>query len=110
MHILIKTIISLTVILIATAIGKRLPALSGLIAVMPLTGMLVLVWLHLDSGGDPEVMRGYTKGALWGILPTILFFLAASLCYKKRLSLHAILLIGFSVWLAGAFIHQFFLK
>ena len=87
-----------------------MPTLAGLIAVMPLTGMLVLVWLHLDSGGDPEVMRGYTKGALWGILPTMLFFIAASLCYKKRLSLHAVLLIGLSAWLAGAFIHRWLVK
>ena len=48
MQILIKIIISLIVIVAATAIGKRLPSAAGLIGVMPLTGALVLVWVLLS--------------------------------------------------------------
>lgn len=110
MTILIKTIISVAVILIATAIGKKMPSTAGLIGVMPLTGALVLVWVYLDNKGDPRIMEDFTRGALWGILPSILFFLMAFVCFKKQLSLPVVLVASFGVWLVGAFIHHWLLK
>jgi uncharacterized membrane protein (GlpM family) len=110
MQILVKAVISVVVILAATAIGKRLPSTAGLIGVMPLTGALVLVWMHLENKGDPEVMQRFAKGALWGILPSILFFLVAFFCFKKGFSLPMVLVSSFGVWLAAAFVHQWVLK
>jgi uncharacterized membrane protein (GlpM family) len=110
MQILVKAVISVVVILAATAIGKRLPSTAGLIGVMPLTGALVLVWMHLENKSDPEVMQRFAKGALWGILPSILFFLVAFFCFKKGFSLPMVLVSSFGVWLAAAFVHQWVLK
>jgi len=110
MQILIKVILSVVIILVATGIGKKLPSMAGLIAVMPLAGALVLVWMHLESRGDPEIMQDFTKGALWGILPSILFYIVAFICFKKHLPLPVVLASSFGVWLAAAFIHQWILK
>jgi hypothetical protein len=51
MQILIKIVISVAIILAATAIGKKLPSTAGLIGVMPLTGASVLVWMYLGEPG-----------------------------------------------------------
>jgi uncharacterized membrane protein (GlpM family) len=110
MQILIKVIISVAIILAATAIGKKLPSIAGLIGVMPLVGALVLVWMYLENKGDPNVMQEFTKGALWGILPSILFYLVALFCFKKHLSLPLVLVSSFGVWVVAAFIHQWMLK
>lgn len=110
MHLVLKITCSLAIILAATAIGRRWPALAGLVGVMPLTGALVLVWLALDSGGDQQVMRQFTWGALWGLLPTFLFFLAAFLCYRKGLTLPLVLGVSFAAWLLAALVHQWALK
>jgi uncharacterized membrane protein (GlpM family) len=110
MQILIKVTISVAIILVATAIGKKLPSTAGLIGVMPLTGALVLVWMHLENKGDPFIMQDFTKGALWGILPSILFFLVAFFCFKKQLPLPVVLVSSFGVWLVAAFFHQWALK
>ena len=67
MQIIIKTLLSLCIILIATGIGKKFPSLAGLIGVMPLTGALVLVWVHLENKGNPDVMLPFAKGALCSI-------------------------------------------
>lgn len=48
MQFLLKIILSITIILVATAIGKKLPSTAGLVSVMPLTGVLVLVWMYLE--------------------------------------------------------------
>ena len=74
MQIFIKAALSLVIIFVATGIAKRFPSAAGLIGVMPLTGALVLVWIYLENKGDQRIMEDYTRGALWGILPIILFY------------------------------------
>jgi len=110
MQILLKVILSVAIILVATAIGKKLPSTAGLVGVMPLTGALVLVWMYLENKGDPEIMQDFTRGALWGILPSILFFLVAFFCFKKHLPLPIVLVSSFGVWLGAALVHQWVLK
>jgi uncharacterized membrane protein (GlpM family) len=110
MHIVIKIIVSVAIILTATALGRKFPAAAGLIAVMPLTGVLVLVWTYVENRGDAVVMQGFAKGALWGLLPSVLFFLTAFVCVKKNLHLPYILAASFAVWLGAAAIHQWLLK
>ena len=110
MQILIKALLSVAVIFVATAVGKKLPSTAGLIGVMPLTGALVLVWMYVENKGAPAIMQDFTKGALWGILPSILFFVVALFCFKKHCSLPIVLVSSFGVWLVAAFVHQWILK
>jgi uncharacterized membrane protein (GlpM family) len=110
MQILFKVICSVAVIFAAVVIGKKFPSLAGLIAVMPLAGLLVLVWLYSDTEGNTAIMQEFTKGALWGIIPSILFYLAALWCFKKQFPLSVMLGISFGVWLVAAFIHQWIMK
>ena len=110
MQVLIKVVLSVVIILAATAIGKKLPATAGLVGVMPLTGALVLVWMYLESNGDPNIMQQFTRGALWGIVPSILFFAVALFCLTKQLPLLIVLLSSFGAWLGAALVHQWLLK
>ena len=110
MQLAIKITLSLAVILAATAIGRKWPSLAGLVAVMPLTGALVLVWVALDSGNNPQTMQQFTRGVLWGLIPTSLFFLVAFLCYRKSLPLPVVLTASFAVWAVAAVIHQWWLR
>ena len=109
MQFVIKLLISITIIVFCTQIGRKFPTLGGLIATMPLTGVIVLVWLYSDNPGNFSLMEGYTKGALWGIVPTILFFIAVYVCFYNHFSLSFALSAGFSVWFLGALVHQWFL-
>ena len=106
MHTIIKLAISLAVILLCTLLSKKLPSLAGLIAVMPLTGALVLIWTYLENSGNQRVMTKFTNGALWGIVPSICFFLVAFFCFRKQLPLPLTLLLSFSAWALGALVHQ----
>jgi uncharacterized membrane protein (GlpM family) len=110
MQVLIKAVLSVTIILLATEIGKKFPSAAGLIGVMPLTGALVLVWLYLENKGDSAIMQDFTRGAIWGILPSILFFLVAFYCFKRNFSLAIVLVLSFTAWAGAAIIHQWLLK
>lgn len=110
MSLLLKVAVTLAVVLTATAVGRRWPSLGGLLAVMPLSGLLVLAWLHLESRGDGATMQGYVRGALFGIVPTALFFAAAYCGYRKGWPLPAILACGFCAWGLAALLHQWWLR
>ncbi len=110
MRFVVKLLISVGIIIFCTQVGRKLPTLAGLIAVMPLTGLVVLVWLYVDNPGNFGLMTDYTKGALWGILPSILFFLVAFVCFRRQLPLWIVLCASFAVWVIAAFIHQLLLN
>lgn len=110
MPFIFKLLLSIIIIVLTTQIGRYFPALSGLIATMPLTGAIVLVLLYSDNPGNFRLMEHYTRGALWGIIPSIFFFLVAYLCFRKNLPLMITLIASFGIWLLGAFIHQLLIK
>lgn len=107
---ILKALVSLVVILLASELGRRFHSLSGLIAVMPLGGALVLVWVYEANQGDPLAMTRFAKGALWGILPSLPFYLAALYGFRQGWPLFLILGVSFGVWSLGAFLHQWMLR
>lgn len=110
MQIAIKIALTLLVILLAVAIGRKFPSLGGLVAVMPLTGLIVMLWLYSDTGGNPAAMQQYAKGALFGIIPTMLFFAVALIGFRKAWGLPVVLLASFATWAIAALFHQWWLK
>ena len=109
MHFFIKLLASVSIVVVSSQIARKLPTLGGLIATMPLTGVIVLLWVYTDNPGNAPLLQNYTKGAVFGILPSIAFFITAFICFNKHLPLSLVLVISFSVWLIGACIHQWFL-
>ena len=107
---LVKAAVSVAIIFVATGVARRFPSLSGLIGTMPLTGALILVWIYLDNSGDQIVMRNYAVGALFGIAPSILFFLVAFIGFEKGFPLQLVLPSSIAAWLMGAVVHQYFLR
>lgn len=110
MQLFIKLAISLVIIAVCTYLGRKIPSLAGLVAVMPLTGVIVLIWLYTDNKNDNLILVNYTKGAIFGIFPTMLFYFTAYICFLKRIPICSTLLICFGVWLAGALVHQYIIK
>ena len=110
MQFFIKLAVTNLIIISCVQIGRKFPPLAGLIATMPLTSLLVLVWLSTDNPGNNRLLTEYTRGVLWGIIPTILFFAAAFFCFRRQWPLSVALTAGCGVWLAGAAVHQWLLK
>jgi hypothetical protein len=110
MQFALKLAASVLVILVASQVGRRLPSAAGLIATMPLTSLIVLMWLYTDKPGDAAGLAEYARGALWGIGPTILFFLVAWLCLRKGWGMAPVMGASFGAWAMGAVLHQWLLR
>jgi len=110
MEFVVKLLISMAIIIVCTQIGRRFPSVSGLIATMPLVSVIILVWIYSDNPGNFKLMEDFTKAALWGFVPSILFFLVAYACFMKHYPIGIVLSASFATWLLGAFIHQMLLR
>ena len=110
MQFVVKLFIAVLIIVFCTQIARIRPTLAGLIAVMPLTGLLVMLWIYGDCEGNPVRMSQYTLGAVWGILPSIMFFGSAYVCFRRGLSLGWVLGVSLIVWILAALVHQYFLR
>jgi len=110
MHFALKLLLSNLVILTCVWLGRRHPSLAGLIATMPLTSLIVLLWLYFDNPGEKGGLTIYVGGVFFGVIPTLIFFGAVWLCLRKGAPLTVSLAAGFAVWIAAAFLHQLLLK
>lgn len=110
MEFLVKLLLTNLIILTCVRIGKAMPTLGGLIATMPLTSLIVMVWLYRDSEGNGALLERYTTGVLAGIVPTILFFATVLFCLRRGVSFWPALCVGFMAWGGGALAHQALLR
>ena len=110
MSFIIKLLITNLIIIGCTNLGKKFPSMAGLIATMPITTLAVLFWLNAENPSDRNLLTEYTRGVLWGILPTAIFFGVALICFKRGLPLHLGITLSFTAWLASAAIHQWMLR
>lgn len=107
---LLKLALSNLIIIACVTIGRRFPTLGGLIATMPLTSLIVLIWLHTENPAQTRLIINFTKGVLWGILPTVAFFASVYICLWRGMGFYAALTAGSILWLAGALLHQWLLR
>ena len=110
MQFLVKLLLTMGIVAFCSHIGGKLPRLAGLIATMPLTGLLVLIWLYVEKPAEVHTLAEYARGALWGIGPSVLFFLAVWLCLRYGIGMSLALTIGAVGWLAGAIVHRLLVR
>lgn len=106
----LKLTVSLMIILAASSIGKKFPAAAALLVVMPLTSLIVMLWLRTDNPDDIEIIVKFVRGALFGILPTVVFFLVMTICLARKWDFGTSLATGLGVWAMGALMHRFFVS
>lgn len=104
----VKVVISAVIIAGVSELAKRLPSLGGLIAAMPLTTLLALIWLYAETG-DYSLAHSFTRSVLFAIAPTVVFFIAALILFRKGIPFPLIILLSFVVYIGAALVHQHFL-
>jgi F0F1-type ATP synthase assembly protein I len=104
----VKIVVSALIIAAVSELAKRLPSLGGLIAAMPLTTLLALIWLYAETG-DYQLAHTFTRSVLFAIIPTVFFFIAALALFKRGTPFLLVLILSFVVYIAAALVHRHFL-
>lgn len=82
MPFLVKVVLSALIIAAVSELGKRFTLLGAILASLPLTSILALVWLYLDTRETKPVID-LSVGIFWAVLPSLLFFMVLPLLLRK---------------------------
>lgn len=81
MHFLIKTLISALLIAAISEIAKRHTWFASIIASLPVTAVLAMIWLYYDTR-DVQRVSALSYGVFWMVVPSLAFFLILPLLLK----------------------------
>ena len=79
--ILVKTAITAILVVAISELGKRNSFAGALLASLPLTSLLALMWLYRDTGDALQAAQ-LARGIFWLVLPSLLFFVVFPLAIK----------------------------
>ncbi len=84
MQFIIKIIVSALIIAGVSELAKRFTPIAAILASLPLTSMLAMVWLYRDTHSVQKVTE-LSQGIFWAILPSLLFFVMLPVLLKLEL-------------------------
>lgn len=107
MQFVVKVIVSALIIAGVSEIAKRLAPIAAILASLPLTSILAMIWLYRDTK-DIERVVELSHGIFWAVLPSLLFFVVLPVLLKSGLRFSwaivlasAIMFIGYTVYVAA---------
>ena len=84
LYLAIKAAISGVIVAAVSEIARRYPGWGGLVASLPLTSLLAMLWLWRDSGYVERVAE-LSASTIWFIIPSIPLFIALPLLLRSGL-------------------------
>ena len=75
LYLFIKAAISGAIVAAVSEIARRYPGWGGLVASLPLTSLLAMIWLWRDSN-DAERVAELSVSTIWFFIPSVPLFIA----------------------------------
>ena len=70
----VKVVLTALIVVAVSELAKRSTLAGALLASLPLTSLLALIWLYRDTG-DAMQAADLARGIFWLVLPSLAFFL-----------------------------------
>lgn len=106
---LIKTLISALIIATVSELSKKENLLAAILASLPLTSLLAMIWLYNDTK-DPVKVANLSTGILWAIIPSLVFFLIFPYLIKTGLNFWLSMVVGLLAMGAGYVLYSYLAK
>lgn len=92
-YLIVKALVSATIIVIVSETARRSPGMGALTASLPLISVFGMIWLWRDKG-DAVRMAGHARATFWYVLPSLPMFLAIPALLKRGVGFWPALLVG----------------
>ena len=79
---IVKVLLTSVLVVSASEAGKRNVVVGAVLASLPLTSLLAMIWLYVDTR-DPEKVAALASGIFWLILPSLTLLLVLPLLLRK---------------------------
>jgi hypothetical protein len=87
MYLTLKVLISALIILAVSEIAKRSTLFGALVASLPLTSILALIWLYQDTR-DVDRVATLSSEIVWLVIPSLILFIALPLLLKRGVAFY----------------------
>lgn len=77
----IKVAITAVLVVAIAEVAKRSSLLGAVLASIPLTSVLAMIWLYADTG-DAQKVADLATGIFWLVLPSLALFIALPLMLR----------------------------
>lgn len=94
-----KVVITAVLVVLISEIAKRSSLVGAIVASVPLTSVLAMVWLYVDTG-ETDRVSNLASSVFWLVLPSLVLFIALPLLLEKGLNFY--LSLGFSIGITVA--------
>lgn len=105
----IKVVLSALIIVLVSEISKRSTLVGALLASLPLTSLLAILWIYIETK-NTETIKNLSLNVFWLVLPSLLFFLALPFLLKLKTPFFLSLFLSSSLTVAGYLIMLHFMK
>jgi len=105
LYLIIKAALSGMIVAAVSEIARRYPGWGGLVASLPLTSLLAMIWLYRDTH-EPERVAELSMSTFWFLLPSMPLFVALPLLIRSGVPFWAsmaVVVIGTLTLYAGWF-------
>ncbi len=79
---IIKTLVSLAIIIAVSEISKRSTLIGGILISLPFVSILAMLWLWLDTRDKARVAQ-FSSSVFWLVIPSLVLFISFPVLIKK---------------------------
>lgn len=108
LYLLIKAVLSGVIVAAVSEVARRYPGWGGLLASLPLTSLLAMIWVYRDTA-DTEHVAALAESTFWFVLPSLPLFLVLPVLLRSGLGFWLSIAIGvagtlalYGLWFWGA--------
>lgn len=83
-YLILKTALTGVVVVSVSEIAKKSSLMAAVLASLPLTSILAMVWLYLETRNTASI-SALSIGIFWMVLPSLFFFLLLPLLLRMGL-------------------------
>jgi hypothetical protein len=98
----LKVAITAVLVVAIAELAKRSTLLAAVLASLPLTSLLAMIWLYADTG-DAHKVADLAGGIFWLVLPSLVLFIALPLMLRAGWPFGASLLASSALTVAAYF-------
>ena len=100
---IVKVAITSVMVVAVAEVAKRSSIFAALIASLPLTSVLAMVWLYLDTG-DADRIAELARGIFWLVLPSLVLFVALPVLIKYGVAFWPAFLVSIGLTILSYFL------
>jgi len=106
---IIKTIVSAFLIVGISEVSKRFSFIGAILASVPLTSVLAMIWMYQESK-DVEQIAQLSTEIFWLVIPSLSFFIAFPILLRNKMNFYLAMTVSLTIMIVFYFIMILILK